>query len=144
MIGVDTNVLLYAFNVTSPHNAVAKKTLETLLSQQEDVGFADIVMFEFIAQATSINRPGPSPTAGQALAQLENWLTSKSAKVIRSKPGDLKTFARLCVESGRSGQNIFDVQVAAICIDNGVTEFVTADKGFEKFTELRIRNPFAA
>lgn len=144
MIGVDTNVLLYAFNVTSPHNAVAKKTLETLLSQQEDVGFTDIVMFEFIAQATSINRPGPSPTAGQALAQLENWLTSKSAKVIRSKPGNLKTFARLCAESGRSGQNIFDVQVAAICIDNGVTEFVTSDRGFEKFTELRIRNPFAA
>lgn len=143
MIGVDTNVLLYAFNVTSPHNAVAKKTLETLLSQQEDVAFTDIVMFEFIAQATSINRPGPSPTAGQAIAQLENWLTSKSAKVIRSKPGDFKTFARLCVESGRSGQNIFDLQVAAICIDNGVTEFVTGDKGFEKFTELRIRNPFA-
>ncbi len=144
MIGVDTNVLLYAFNVTSPHNPVAKKTLETLLSQQEDVAFTDIVMFEFIAQATSINRPGPSPTAGQAIAQLENWLTSKSAKVIRSKAGDFKTFARLCAESGRSGQNIFDVQVAAICIDNGVTEFVTGDKGFEKFTELRIRNPFAA
>ncbi len=144
MIGVDTNVLLYAFNVTSPHNAVAKKTLETLLSQQEDVAFTDVVMFEFIAQATSINRPGPSPTAEQAIAQLENWLTSKSAKVVRSKPGDFKTFARLCAESGRSGQNIFDLQVAAICIDNGVTEFVTADKGFEKFTELRIRNPFAA
>ena len=143
MIGVDTNVLLYSFNVTSPHNAVAKKTLEALLSQQEDVAFTDIVMFEFIAQATSINRPGPSPTAGQAIAQLENWLTSKSAKVIRSKPGDFKTFARLCAESGRSGQNLFDVQVAAICIDNGVTEFVTADKGFEKFTELRVRNPFA-
>ena len=144
MIGVDTNVLLYAFNVTSPHNAVAKKTLETLLSQQEDVAFTDIVMFEFIAQATSINRPGPSPTAAQVIAQLENWLTSKSAKVIRGKPGDFKTFARLCAESGRSGQNIFDLQVAAICIDNGVTEFVTADKGFEQFTELRIRNPFAA
>jgi predicted nucleic acid-binding protein len=61
MIGVDSNVLLYAFNVTSPHNTVAKKTLETLLSQQEDVAFTDIVMFEFIAQATSINKPGPSP-----------------------------------------------------------------------------------
>ena len=33
---------------------------------------------------------------------------------------------------------------AAICIDNGVTEFITNDSGFEKFTELRIRNPFAA
>jgi predicted nucleic acid-binding protein len=37
-----------------------------------------------------------------------------------------------------------DAQIAAICIDNGVTEFITNDKGFEQFTELRIRNPFAA
>jgi len=144
MIGIDTNILLYAFNVTSPHNAVAKKTLETLLSQKEEVAFTDIVMFEFVAQATRINTPGPSPTAGQAIAQLENWLSAKSAEVIRSKPGDFTTIARLCLELGRTGQNIFDLQVAAICIDNGVTEFVTGDKGFEKFTELRIRNPFAA
>ena len=143
MIGVDTNILLHAFNVTSPHNSIAKKTLETLLGQQEQVAFTDIVMFEFIAQATRLNAPGPSPTAKQAVAQLENWLSSPRAEVIRSKPGDLKTFARLCAESGRSGQNIFDVQVAAICIDNDVTEFVTGDKGFQQFTELRIRNPFA-
>lgn len=144
MIGVDTNVLLHAFNVTSPQNSIAKKTIETLLGQQEQVAFTDIVMFEFIAQATRLNAPGPSPTAKQAVAQLENWLSSPRAEVIRSKPGDLKTFARLCAESGRSGQNIFDVQVAAICIDNDVTEFVTGDKGFKQFTELRIRNPFAA
>jgi len=143
MIGVDTNILLHAFNVTSPQNSIAKKTLETLLSQQEQVAFTDIVIFEFIAQATRLNAPGPSPTAKQVLAQLENWMSSPRAEVIRSKPGDFTTFARLCIESGRSGQNIYDVQVAAICIDNGVTEFVTADKGFEKFTELRIRNPFA-
>jgi predicted nucleic acid-binding protein len=144
MIGVDTNILLHAFNATSPQNSIAKKTLETLLSQQEQVAFTDIVIFEFIAQATRLNAPGPSPTAKQVVAQLESWLSSPRAEVIRSKPGDFTTFTRLCAESGRTGQHIFDAQVAAICIDNGVTEFVTGDKGFEKFTELRIRNPFAA
>jgi predicted nucleic acid-binding protein len=100
--------------------------------------------FEFIAQVTNQLDSTKSLTTTQAIAQIENWLSSPGTQVIRGRDKDFKTFARLCAESGRSGQNIFDVQVAAICIDNGVTEFVTGDKGFEKFAELRIRNPFAA
>ena len=30
MIGVDTNILLHAFNVTSPENSIAKKTVFTV------------------------------------------------------------------------------------------------------------------
>jgi toxin-antitoxin system PIN domain toxin len=144
MIGIDTNVLLYAVRGYEDNHLVAKETLEALLAQKESVAFTDIVMFEFIAQATNNSDPSKALTTANAIAQMENWLASPRAQIIRSKPGDFKTFARLCAESGKTGQHIFDAQVAAICIDNGVTEFVTADKGFEKFTELRIRNPFAA
>ena len=143
MIGVDTNILLNAVRTYEKNHVVAKQTLEAMLSNKEAVAFTDIVIFEFIAQVTNTSDPSKALSTSQAIAQVENWLSSPRAEVIRNEPGNFTTFARLCAESGRSGQNIFDVQVAAICIDNGVTEFVTADKGFEKFTELRIRNPFA-
>lgn len=144
MIGIDTNLLVYAFNIPDSRHAIAKQTLETLLTQKEQVAITDIVMFEFISQATRIGSPGVSPSAAQAVAALENWLSAPNVQVIRNSPKNFATFSRLCKETGRTGQKIYDAQIAAICIDNGVTEFVTADKGFEKFTELRIRNPFAA
>jgi toxin-antitoxin system PIN domain toxin len=144
MIGIDTNLLVYAFNVPDSHHAIAKQTLETLLTQKEQVAFTDIVLFEFISQATRIGSPGVSPSAAQAVAALENWLSAPNVKVIRNSPQSFKTFVKLCERTGRTGQEIYDAQIAAICIDNGVTEFITNDKGFEKFTELRIRNPFAA
>jgi predicted nucleic acid-binding protein len=102
------------------------------------------VIFEFIAQVTNQLDSTKSLTTSQAIAQIENWLASPGTQVIRGRDKDFKTFARLCAESGNTGQHIFDAQIAAICIENGVTEFITNDRGFEKFTELRIRNPFAA
>ena len=144
MIGIDTNLLVYAFNVPDSRHAIAKQTLETLLTQKEQVAITDIVMFEFISQATRIGSPGVSPSAAQAVAALENWLSAPNVQVIRNSPKNFATFSRLCKETGRTGQKIYDAQIAAICIDNGVTEFVTGDKGFQQFTELRIRNPFAA
>ena len=144
MIGIDTNLLVYAFNIPDSRHAIAKQTLETLLTQKEQVAITDIVMFEFISQATRIGSPGVSPSAAQAVAALENWLSAPNVQVIRNSPKNFATFSRLCKETGRTGQKIYDAQIAAICIDNGVTEFVTGDKGFQQFTELRIRNPFAA
>lgn len=144
MIGVDTNILLNAVRTYEKNHVIAKQALEAMLSNKEAVAFTDIVIFEFIAQVTNQSDPSKALTTAQAIAQMENWLSSPGTQVIRNSDKDFKTFSRLCAESGRTGQNIFDVQVAAICIDNGVTEFVTGDKGFEKFTELRIRNPFAA
>jgi len=144
MISIDSNVLVYAFKTGDANHLVARETMEKLLNQKEQIAFTDIVMFEFIAQVTLKLGSVPAPSPAQALAQLENWLSAENVSVIRNSPKNFATFNRLCVETGRTGQKIYDAQIAAVCIDNGVTEFITNDKGFENFTELRIRNPFAA
>ena len=40
-----------------------------------------------------------------------------------------------------SGPMIHDAHIAAICIQNGVTELLTADRDFGRFHELKTRNP---
>ena len=144
MISVDTNVLLYAFRGFEPDHLVAKRTLETLISQKRSVAITDIVINEFIANATNKRLRVPVTSVEQAVRQVENWLSGTNVTVIRNSPENFATFTRLCAQTGRTGQEIYDAQIAAVCIDNGVTEFITNDSGFEKFTELRIRNPFAA
>jgi len=142
MISVDTNILLAAFRTLADEHKVAKETLNSLLSQTEQVAFTDIVINEFFANVTNSKLSIPYTTIKIASQQIENWLSAPCAKIIRGKPGNFDTFIRLCAETGRTGQQIYDAQIAAICIDNGVTEFITNDLGFEDFTELRIRNPF--
>jgi predicted nucleic acid-binding protein len=36
---------------------------------------------------------------------------------------------------------IHDARIAALCIQNGVTELLTADRDFGRFNELKTRNP---
>ena len=142
MISVDTNVLLYAFRTFETHHEVAKEILDTILSQKESVAFTDIAINEFIANVTNSRLSVPVTSVSRAVKQVENWLLAPKVEIIRSSPKSFKTFQRLCAETGRTGQQIYDAQIAAICIDNGVTEFITNDLAFEDFTELRIRNPF--
>ena len=113
MISVDSNVLVYAFKTNDENHAVAKETMDKLLNQKEQVAFTDIVMFEFIAQVTLKLGSAPAPSPAQALAQLENWLSAENVSVIRNSPENFATFNRLCVETGRTGQKIYDAQIAA-------------------------------
>lgn len=144
MISVDSNIMLYAVRSFEPNHAEAKNLLDTILSQKESVAFTDIAINEFIANATNKRLSVPVASIEQAVSQVKNWLSAPNVKVIRNSPQSFNTFVKLCERTGRTGQEIYDAQIAAICIDNGVTEFITNDKGFEQFTELRIRNPFAA
>jgi toxin-antitoxin system PIN domain toxin len=144
MISIDSNILLYAVRTFEPNHFVAKNVLDTILSQMESVAFTDIAINEFIANASNKRLSVPVTSVEQAVKQVNNWLSAPNVTVIRNSPQSFNTFVKLCERTGRTGQEIYDAQIAAICIDNGVTEFITNDKGFEKFTELRIRNPFAA
>jgi predicted nucleic acid-binding protein len=49
---------------------------------------------------------------------------------------------RAQLEAGRiAGARVHDARVAALCLRNGVSELLTADRDFSRFPELRTRNP---
>jgi uncharacterized protein len=37
---------------------------------------------------------------------------------------------------------VHDAHIAALCLEYGVTEFLTADRDFARFPGLAVRNPF--
>jgi predicted nucleic acid-binding protein len=41
-----------------------------------------------------------------------------------------------------TGNLIHDAHIAALCIEHGVSEFLTGDRDFTRFSGLRISNPF--
>lgn len=42
------------------------------------------------------------------------------------------------------GNLIHDAHIAALCIEHGVSELLTADPDFARFPGLALRNPFTA
>jgi hypothetical protein len=46
-------------------------------------------------------------------------------------------------EAGVSGNLIHDAPIAALCLEHGITEFISGDRDFTRFPPLTVRNPFA-
>ena len=142
MLGLDTNVLVYAHRAELPEFGVARRLISDLLSGKEKVGFTHTVLHEFIATVTSAGKFSRPSTMTEALAQIDYWLAAPNASVINATLDHFETLSELTKSGDFNGQKIYDAQIAAICIGNKVSEFLTNDAGFEKFTQLRIRNPF--
>lgn len=46
-------------------------------------------------------------------------------------------------ESGVRGRRVHDAHIFALCLEHGVRELLTADKGFRRFRGIKVTNPFA-
>ncbi len=122
---------------------VAADLLTTVLNGKEKVGFTHTCLHEFIASVTNINKHNRPSTFDEVFAQIAFWLAAPNVSIIRETESHFETLSNLATTKDLKGRKIYDAQIAAICIDNGVTEFITNDAGFEKFSELKIRNPYA-
>lgn len=66
---------------------------------------------------------------------------SVSGRLLQESPTYWGTLARL-VEAGRvRGAVIHDARIAALCLDNGATQLLSADRDFTRFPVLAVRNP---
>lgn len=74
---------------------------------------------------------------------LRNILQSPSLFLLSETPRHLEVMDRLFRESNVTGNLAHDAHVAALCIEHGITELLTADRDFTRFP-LPVRNPFRA
>ena len=51
------------------------------------------------------------------------------------------TLSGLLKASGIVGPSVHDARIAAICLGNGVREIWSADRNFNRFPSLTVRNP---
>ncbi len=143
MLGLDANILVYAHRLDAVQHQVAKEVMKAALAGKEKVTFTHTCLHEFIASVTNSNKYARPSTFDEVFTQIESWLSAPNASIILETESHFKTLSHLASKNDISSQKVYDAQIAAICIDNGVTEFITNDTGFEKFSELRIRNPFS-
>jgi len=136
----DVNVLIAAFREDAPAHAVTREWLDRQVNSPAAFGMADRVLEGFIRIVTHprIFRTPASP--GSAINFVET-LTA-SANCVHVNPGARQwdIFLALLKETGATGNTVADAWLAALAIESG-SEWITWDRGFARFPELKWSEP---
>lgn len=139
----DVNLLVYAYDASSPRHERAKAWLEGRLSADEAFGFAWATLLAFVRLVTS-HRVFESPLrVEEALDVVEAWMAAPCATVLQ--PGSRHTILlrQLLEPLGTAGNLTTDAHLAALALEHDA-ELCSADADFSRFPGLRWSNPLAA
>lgn len=139
---VDANLLIYAYDASSPRHEPARTWLEERLSGAETFAFAWVVLLAYIRLVTSPRAFASPLEPGEALAHVDAWLAQPCVTVLH--PGDrhVALLRELLEPIGTAGNHTTDAHLAALAIEHGA-ELCTADAGFSRFPGLAWSNPLA-
>jgi uncharacterized protein len=144
VIAIDTNVLVYARRADSPHHQAARELVTGLAEGSAPWALPWPVVYEFVRVVTHprVFDP-PSPLEG-VLRDLESLLASPSLTLLGEGPGHARLMGEQVRRGSASGNLAHDAHIAALVVEHGVSELLTADRDFARFPGVRARNPFSA
>ena len=140
MILVDANLLIYAYNLSSPFQEPARRWLEEVLSGSEAVGISWTSALAFLRITTNPKAFTNSFTIEEATSIVEGWYLQPSVKLVQAGEKHLQILVRLLRASHARGPLVMDAHVAALAIEHGAT-LCSTDSDFSKFPGLTYMNP---
>ncbi len=142
MLLADVNVYLYAHRPESYRHEEYRAWLGRALTGSEPWGVSETVLASFLRIATH-HRVYREPTPlDVALAFCDAVVTAPAAVRVRPGPDHWSLFTSLVAEAGARGNLVPDAYLAALAIEHGAT-WVTTDRGFARFPQLRWTSPLS-
>lgn len=140
MILLDANLLIYAYDTSSPHYAAAREWLEERLSAPDPVGFAWHPIVAFLRIMTNRRVFREPLTAAEATRIVGSWLRLPNVVMLHASRRHWEILGRLIEEGSVRGPLMTDAHLAALAIGNGAT-LCTTDGDFARFDGLETSNP---
>jgi toxin-antitoxin system PIN domain toxin len=137
----DVNFLVYAFMTAMPQHKAARKAWEELLSGDEPVGLAPVVLFGFLRLVTNRKMFVPPLDVESAVELIEGWLTRSRGQLLETDVGYFAQTLRLIREHGAGGNLTTDAQIAALALEHDAT-VISNDSDFKRFAKVRSKQPF--
>ena len=141
MIALDTNLMVYAHRADTPAHDAALRLLQQLAESSEPWAIPWPCVHEFISVVTG-------PAFGKAATPLEvaleatrQLLAHPRCIVLSETDGHFELLSALCQHANLRGGAIHDARIAALCIAHQVDELWSCDRDFNRFPDLRVRNP---
>ena len=140
MVLPDVNVLVYAHREETAHHVTCRTWLEEVVNGDEAYAMSELVLSGFVRVVTHpkvFKRPSP---IGDAMTFARQLREQPNCVGVQPGPRHWEIFARLCIETGVKGNLVPDAYLAALAIESGC-EWVSTDRDFSRFRELRWRPP---
>lgn len=144
MRALDTNVLVFATIRSSPQHEPAVEVLRQCAEGPAVWAIPWPCIYEFLRVVTHPRVYHPPVPAEIALTDLRAVLGSPSLVLLSETARHGEVMDAVVRESGATGNLMHDAHIAALCLEHGVTELVTGDRDFRRFSGLRLTDPFAA
>jgi uncharacterized protein len=136
----DVNVLLNAHRSGQEHHEVARGLLEAIVNAPEPFALSELVLSSFVRIATNPRAFAVPTPLDEAFRFADSLLARPNARIVR--PGDRhwRIFEQLCLHTQARGALIADAHHAALALEHGC-EWISFDRDFAKFADLRWRHP---
>src|ERR1035441_6766316 len=142
MIIPDLNLLIYAYDSSSPWHEAAKRWWTGSLSGTQSVGIPWVVALGFIRLWTSPRVFRNPMTVDQAATHVESWLQRPMVRAVNPGPRHAELAFSFLRTEGKGGNLTTDAHLAALAIEANAT-LHTADTDFLRFPGLRWINPLS-
>jgi toxin-antitoxin system PIN domain toxin len=144
VIAFDTNILVYAHRSDSPFHAPAAKLVRAAAEGGEPWALLWPCLHEFVGVVTHPRIfKHPTPIA-DALAQVSDWLSSPTVVTLGEVEDYWQVLSRLAKSARVQGPKIHDARIAALATFHAVDELWSADRDFNRFPSLKVRNPLVS
>ena len=141
MQAIDTNVLVYSEIVSSSHHLDARRLLTELAEGPVAWAIPWPCVYEFLRVVTHSRVFAPPVPLEIALHDLAQILASPTLVLLSETERHAEVMLSVVSESAATGNLLHDAQIAALCIEHGISELLTGDRDFSRFP-LRVVNPF--
>ena len=142
MIGIDSNILIYAHNRASPYYGEAKQLIHTSI-EENTLGVSELSLREFYAVITDgwkVEKP-VQPTTASVL--LQNYFESEKVTVCKLTREVWRRAFEYTARYHVARYDLDDLLIALTLSLNGLESFYTRNtKDFKKFDFIEAINPF--
>ena len=134
---IDTNILVYADDPSSPHYAPARSCLEKALKDELKICLSHQILAEYFSVITSSKITHSPLSAKEGKDRVLFLSRNQRIKKVYSKRSTLKRCIEFCGQHDIRGARIFDAFYAMTLLDNHVRRLIT--KNIKDFTVFKER-----
>jgi len=142
MRAVDSNVLVYADREETVQHRIALDVIRGLAAGSEPWVLAWPCVYEYLRVVTHPRLFKPPTPIHEAWESIERLFDSPSSVMVSEGPRHREILSRLIQSHSMSGNLLHDAHIAALLLEHGVSEIITADEDFHRIRGLKVTNPF--
>ena len=140
MIVPDINLLLYAYDESSPFHVPAKAWMERVMTGPAPLILLPGVVFGFVRIATNPRVFREPMTVAEAAGHVRSWLARRHVQLHDMIADDVEIALALLEAAGTAGNLTTDAQIAAVAL-RLEADVHTSDLDFGRFRKVRFTNP---